>query len=249
MLVHLPLNLKLDSATINLLCSREHVNLRSILIVFCMISRRLVWSSLNKSLSLRIPLILISFYWQEKPLWLRSCSRSIHMVSTKDVNVVQNTESVTTVIQLLLVGLLSIVFLCYTVCYNGFTVRLPPFWDPVILLLMYRSVAHPCVGNLLLVFRGPFRGYCYGVYLCDYSGPLIWWGVWYLLAIVSPFLYYCIILLWCLTDFISLINVDVDVDHFFAQPLVNLDPLSDYVIVIYNFVLPIYVYVLVFLPL
>ena len=43
----------------------------------------------------------------------------------------------------------------------------------------------------------------------------------------------------CITLFVLL-------HHFFAQPLVNLDPLSDYVIVIYNFVLPLYVYVLVF---
>lgn len=64
---------------------------------FGMISRKLVLSSLNKSLGLRIPLILISFYCQEKPLGLRSCSRSIHMVSTKDVNFVKNPKSVTTV--------------------------------------------------------------------------------------------------------------------------------------------------------
>ena len=45
----------------------------------------------------------------------------------------------------------------------------------------------------------------------------------------------------CITLFVLL--------HFFVQLFVNLDLLTDYVILIYNFVLPIYVYVLVFLPL
>lgn len=43
------------------------------------------------------------------------------------------------------------------------------------------------------------------------------------------------------------ITLFVLVHHFFVQLFDNLDPLTDYVILIYNSVLPIYVYVLVFL--
>lgn len=141
-----------------------------------MISRKLVLSSLNKSLSLRIPLILISFYWQEKSIGLRSCLRSIHMVSTKDVNFVQNTESITTgnwcVSQLLLAGLLlSIVILCYTECVIMASWFICPLFGILLfLLVMCHSLA--LIGEFITMFRGPFWGYCYDVYLYDHSGIL-----------------------------------------------------------------------------
>lgn len=76
----------------------------------------------------------------------------------KDVNFVENTESITTVCftTQLLVGLSLSIYsysLLHWVCYNGFRI------------LLWRLS--------LWSFRGP------------------WWGVCYLLAIVSPFLYYC----------------------------------------------------------
>ena len=39
--------------------------------------------------------------------------------------------------------------LLHRVCYNGFTVRLPPFWDPVIFAFDVPFIGTPLIGEFI----------------------------------------------------------------------------------------------------
>lgn len=108
--------------------------------------------------------------------------------------------------------------LLHWVCYNGFMVHLPPFWDPVIFCL-WCAIHWPWLGNLLLCLGAPFGGIVMTFIFTIIQGSLM--------GRLLPSSH-------CITRFVLL-------HHFFAQLFVNLDPLSDYVILIYISVLPIYV--------
>lgn len=96
-------------------------------------------------------------------------------------------------------------------------VHLPPFWDPVIFACD-------------VPFMGPDLGICYCL-----GAPFGAIVMAFIIAIIQgPLVGRLLPSSHCITLFVLL-------HHFFAQRFVHLDPLSDYVILIYILVLPIYV--------